>query len=177
MAVPWSALRELASGGIPTNGDQWRVNFSRVDWTMDIVEGRYRKRIDPQTGKALPENNWVWSPTGRINMHMPEQWGYVQFSEKADGTDAVDFVQNSDEAIKWALWQLYFQQRQYYEAHQRYSGRLTDFTIPEVANDCNFEPQIFTTPHLFEFTATACERDGVWSIRQDGKIDFHPSKK
>ena len=25
------------------------------------------------------EDNWVWSPQGVINMHVPEQWGYLHF--------------------------------------------------------------------------------------------------
>jgi hypothetical protein len=25
------------------------------------------------------EDNWVWSPQGLINMHVPEMWGRVRF--------------------------------------------------------------------------------------------------
>ena len=27
------------------------------------------------------EDNWVWSPQGEIAMHLPERWGFLQFSE------------------------------------------------------------------------------------------------
>ena len=27
----------------------------------------------------LPEDNWVWSPQGAINMHLPERWGRLRF--------------------------------------------------------------------------------------------------
>jgi hypothetical protein len=174
MAVPWTALGELASGGqMPETGDQWRVNFSRVDWTMDIVDGRYQKRLDTKTGKALPENNWVWSPTGYINMHMPEQWGYVQFTDVKAGEAGVDFKVHNDEMIKWALWQLYFQQRTYYAEHQQYIDNIGAMQIPELEGKaCALDAQLFTTPHLFEITANSCEREGRWSIRQDGKIEF-----
>ena len=31
---------------------------------------------------AFPhEDNWVWSPQGEIAMHLPERWGFLQFSE------------------------------------------------------------------------------------------------
>lgn len=73
VAFPWSCF---ASGGMacpPQVGDVWRVNFSRVQWTTDVVEGRYVKR------PGLPEDNWVWSPQGVVDMHQPEQWGYVEF--------------------------------------------------------------------------------------------------
>jgi hypothetical protein len=34
-------------------------------------------------GKA--ERNWVWSPQGEINMHLPERWGSVVFVGPEDG--------------------------------------------------------------------------------------------
>ena len=75
LAFPWQPFR--ANGGVPCPpiaGDTWRINFSRVQWLVDVVEGRYRKRPD-QT-----EANWVWSPQGVIDMHQPEQWGYLDFA-------------------------------------------------------------------------------------------------
>ena len=26
-----------------------------------------------------PEDNWVWSPQGQVNMHLPWRWGAVEF--------------------------------------------------------------------------------------------------
>ena len=79
-AIPWKALAEFAHRSAPPrDGDQWRVNFSRVEWRHEIVDGQYRKV--PNT----PEDNWVWSPQGVIDMHRPEHWGYVQFSTAAPG--------------------------------------------------------------------------------------------
>lgn len=73
-ALPWSTLREAAHRSAPPeSGDAWRVNFSRVQWRTRIVEGRYEKLPD------TPEDNWVWSPQGEINMHLPRRWGYVEF--------------------------------------------------------------------------------------------------
>src|SRR5690606_3613382 len=77
-SIPLSALKECsAKGRLPVAGDQWRIDFSRVEWRIVIDEGRYRKEINPATGRPFPEDNWVWSPQGRINMHMPEMWGYL----------------------------------------------------------------------------------------------------
>src|SRR6516165_2708452 len=40
MAFPWKVLRELAyKPAPPRDGDQWRVNFSRVEWQHEIVNG------------------------------------------------------------------------------------------------------------------------------------------
>jgi hypothetical protein len=27
------------------------------------------------------EDNWVWSPQGVVNMHVPERWGYLVFKK------------------------------------------------------------------------------------------------
>ena len=44
IAFPWNALSKFAHQKTPpVEGEQWRVNFSRVEWLTDIVEGKYRK--------------------------------------------------------------------------------------------------------------------------------------
>jgi hypothetical protein len=173
-AIPWYALAELApEGRAPKDKEQWRVNFSRVDWRMKIEGNRYEKEINPQTGKPYPENNWVWSPTGRINMHMPEMWAYVQFSDIIVGSGSTQFQYDPDEEIKWALWQLYFQQVDYFETHGSYTDDLGRFTIPDIASsECKFDPKIYITPHLFEIINETCTDSGNWTIRQDGKIQL-----
>jgi hypothetical protein len=80
MAIPWSAFADSGRTVIPPRvGDAWRVNFSRVEWDLDVIGTSYRKRTDAASGKPLPEHNWVWSPQGVVNMHVPEQWGFVHF--------------------------------------------------------------------------------------------------
>jgi hypothetical protein len=76
IAFPWSAFnRGPRPARKPAPGDTWRVNFSRVEWQLRNDGKRYEKI------QATPEDNWVWSPQGVINMHVPEHWGYVQFGK------------------------------------------------------------------------------------------------
>jgi hypothetical protein len=90
LALPWKILAEHAPGKRrPRDGDLWRINFSRVEWDVEVEDGSYRKRADPSTGKPLPEHNWVWSPQGVIDMHQPEMWGVVQFSKVKAGRGRV----------------------------------------------------------------------------------------
>lgn len=74
--LPWLGLKEICSSVAcpPNPGDIWRLNFSRVQWHLDVVQGGYVKRPDTS------EDNWVWSPQGVIDMHQPEQWGYLEFT-------------------------------------------------------------------------------------------------
>jgi hypothetical protein len=76
IAFPWSAFASRAPVKRPNTGDQWRINFSRVEWLTEIVDGKYIKA----PGKR--EDNWVWSPQGLIDMHVPEHWGYVHFTAR-----------------------------------------------------------------------------------------------
>ena len=74
MAIPWAALAPHANvPAPPLPRDVWRINFSRVEWQFTVVDDAYENRPD------TPEDNWVWSPQGVINMHKPEKWGYVEF--------------------------------------------------------------------------------------------------
>lgn len=82
--LPWKDLAKY-SGKLPsppTAGDTWRINFSRVEWKHRVKDGKY-VRV-PEHGTKIPdgdhpEDNWVWSPQGVINMHVPEQWGRLMF--------------------------------------------------------------------------------------------------
>jgi len=102
IAMPWKVLTETSNSNEPPKNQTWRLNFSRVNWQYDLNDGRYSRKKDGD-GKFLPEYNWVWSPQGVINMHEPEHWGYVHFSEKSFGK--VDFEIPKDDYIKWNLYE------------------------------------------------------------------------
>lgn len=84
IAIPWSSLRPPGAPAdsavaAPRPGDVWRVNFSRVQWPLAVADGEYRKEREPVDWSDHPEDNWVWSPQGEIDMHIPEKWGVVRF--------------------------------------------------------------------------------------------------
>ena len=72
-ALAGSAIDNAIFGEPPKPGAEWRINFSRVEWQVRVVGGKYEKV------PGLKEDNWVWSPQGVVNMHVPEKWGYVRF--------------------------------------------------------------------------------------------------
>ena len=78
MAIPFEALKRGGRISHPTDGSTWRINFSRVQWPME-KEGTTYKIKREEEGRRLRESNWVWSPTGVIDMHLPEKWGYLHF--------------------------------------------------------------------------------------------------
>lgn len=171
VAIPWKVLEEMTPRNyMPKDSVQWRVNFSRVNWHTDFSSGNYEKQKD-ENGKRLPEENWVWSPQGYIAMHAPETWGFVQFSEIIAGQGKVEFYHSPDEKIKWALRQLYYQQRQYFKQHQRYADNLKYLTLPTVEIEYYmFEPQLIMTYNGYEMIAKSADGKGVWILREDGKV-------
>jgi len=111
LAFPWSVLGELAHRASPPHdGDQWRVNFSRVEWLGEPKE-----------------HNWVWSPQFVVDMHRPEMWGYVQFSTGAGGR--VPFVPDGALPAKGWLHRVYYAQRAYRQAHGRWAGSIGELGV------------------------------------------------
>ena len=86
MAIPWAGLvppNGVAATAPPSIGDVWRVNFSRVQWPLHHLESGGYERAAEVSFEVHEEDNWVWSPQGEINMHIPEEWGFVHFVEGA----------------------------------------------------------------------------------------------
>lgn len=87
VAIPWTSMADHALTPCPPRpGDQWRVNFSRVEWCFDRVKGGYLRK------EGIPCDNWVWSPQGEVNMHIPEMWGFVQFAGITVGCGEERFI-------------------------------------------------------------------------------------
>lgn len=166
IAIPWKILKECShKEAPPQNGDQWRVNFSRVEWQVEVKDGKYQKVINSATGKPFPEDNWVWSPQGLINMHYPEMWGFVQFSHKIAGQGKDEFQSHPDENSKWLLRQVYYQEQNYFEQFGRYTDELSNLNLK--FDDPNFPILIRSTSNLFEASVKIGERE--IRIVQDGR--------
>lgn len=169
MALPWSVLEEAAPGNRPPrDGEQWRLNFSRVQWPTTVVDGRYEKDID--TSAAHPEDNWVWSPQGAIDMHRPEHWGIVEFSDATPKRDSVSVSVSPNTRVKRLLRGLYHRQREHHEIHGHYAPSLDDLDTTGLSLDAlSALPNIQTTQSSYEITAPGASGTTV-HLRQDGKV-------
>ena len=172
LALPLDVLREYSgSATTPVPGDQWRINFSRVEWKTVVTGGSYQKETDPSTGKSYPEDNWVWSPQGRINMHMPEMWGYVQFSSLPCGTATEHFRQDPDLDIKWALRTVYYCQVEYLQQHQHFAKSIRSLGLSGEDFPLGIGmPELKATERTFEAWIPADEISDPWSVREDGRL-------
>lgn len=112
VAIPWAGLARYSPRPVPPqDGERWRMNFSRVAWKHETDDNSYRKVPD------TPENNWVWSPQGVVDMHRPERWGYVQFSRNRE----TPFRPDSTLPLRDALMEVYYAQRAFHAEHKRWA--------------------------------------------------------
>ena len=167
IALPWTALGKLSKQPAPPrDGAQWRVNFSRVQWRYDIVDGKYRRR------KEQREDNWVWSPQGVVNMHRPETWGYVQFSTAAPGKGA--FRPDPAGPAKHLLHRIYYAQAEYKKEHGSYAATLDELGLADLTHESLAgPPRIALRAGGFHATVDVRLPEGGqqrWRIREDSLL-------
>ena len=122
VAIPWKALAAYNRGRAtpPRAGDVWRVNFSRVEWKYDVVDGKYVRHARDR----CPEDNWVWSPTGVVDMHRPERWGFVWLA--GDHDENTEAKPDPSLAARDALMETYYRQRVFRGQHGRWARSLSE---------------------------------------------------
>jgi len=81
MKIPFDALRREFMD--PRDKKVWRANFSRVEWL------------------TKPEENWVWAPTGVVDIHRPDKWGFIRFIAE----DGVKPVIDTRKVVKNWMWE------------------------------------------------------------------------
>lgn len=165
--MPWSALKEYAHRAAPPKeGDQWRINFSRVEWDRDIVDGKYRKV------QGKPEHNWVWSPQGVVDMHRPEFWGYVQFT-RGSGRGVV-VLPDSSAPARDLLLRVYYAQKRFHSGSKRWAASLEELQLTNLpVSDRLTSFWMDSTGDGFLASITirfGSGEIGRWHIRQDSRL-------
>jgi hypothetical protein len=123
-AIPWKVLAEYAHRPAPPrDGDQWRINFSRVEWQHELADGKYR------TVPKTREDNWVWSPQGVVDMHRPETWGIVQFSTASPGTATLR--PNPASAMRDRLMEIYHAQKRFHEKTKQWADKQQSLDLAD----------------------------------------------
>ncbi|MDR1259254.1 MAG: carbohydrate-binding family 9-like protein [Tannerellaceae bacterium] len=168
--IPWRSIYQVSSvrRSKPLEGDQIRVNFQRVEWTLDVREGKYVKIPIPGE-ERIRSHFWLWSPIEAGTSHAPEYWGYVQFTDKKAGEGTSPFVKNPDEDVRWALRNLYFRQAEYRKATGSYATSISDLKPEEVCTPDQVKAlTLHTTPSFYEIILPAGGK--TWHIGNDGLV-------
>ncbi len=163
VAIPWSFRTHPGGQTVIPKNEFWRMNFSRVNWDFELKNGQYKRAKEKTTGNYLKEYNWVWSPQGVINMHEPEHWGYVYFSEKK--TEEIgSFRVPKDEFVKWYLYDLY---RQNLKLEQMSSTNLT----PKIILEKEVVPKLEVYNFGWTIWVKSPFTNQILSIAKDGKFE------
>ena len=142
MAIPLRSLSKLKSkvpeqGQIPRDGDQWRINFSRVEWDVEIRDNKYHKI------PGRPEHNWVWSPQYTVNMHRPETWGYLEFrNARGSVRNARESVVRKDPLgpVRYQLTRIYYAQQAHRKEHGAFATEMTQLELTRLEDESLLGP-------------------------------------
>jgi len=149
----------------PKNRDIWRINFSRVEYNVTVVNGRYQKV------PGLPEQNWVWSPQWTINMHLPERWGFVQWSDQA--VNRSQFVPDPTWNLRTVLAQIFYGIQSYSAINGIPVASLKQISVPPYVFDGSrhtYPPQFNSTNSGWVVSVQSADKLHCGRIRDDRYI-------
>ena len=119
------------------------------------------------TGK---KRTGVWSPQGVIDMHRPELWGFLYFSETKAGQQTKPFVMPGDEYLKWALRNIYYRQRSFMANHKRLAT-LEEIKMKSIQlAEQRLMPEMLTIGHQYLARIQSPDTKKWWYIRNDGLV-------
>jgi hypothetical protein len=142
-----------------------------VEYRVIRKDGAYAKVADPATGKPLPEDNWTWAPQGLINIHYPEMWAYVQYSDRNVGEGRDVFIVRPEEAAKWALRQVYYAEKTFFLDRGAYTDDLSELGLAGIkVTGYKWPPRIKTAFDLWEAVLENENGRGSVFITGDGLV-------
>lgn len=169
LAIPWAVYKTgYYQKNVPVN-KFWRVNFSRVNWDYQLIDGQYERKRDDKN-KPLPEYNWVWSPMGVINIHEPEKWGYVFFSNETPKIEN-NFIIPQDEKVKWELYKLYRVQNAHFKKTANYYTSISSLTTSTIIVEGKVvNPVLEMHSSGFNLSIKSPFTNKILIVKEDGKF-------
>lgn len=172
VAIPLASLAVNETVTLPPkDGTFWRINFSRVEWGVRVINNKYYKdpacQSCPVPGSDA-EDNWVWSPMGEVNMHAPDKWGLLQFSDLTDvEVDMWDLAVDTNSTANTAAmlfydeWPIrsvamiiYYAEHNYFNEFGRFTSNVTELNAyaspPVLDSMCSQLPLIKIDGQTFE---------------------------
>lgn len=175
VAIPWASFSEITAVQLPPkNGNQWRFNFSRVQWQITVNDDQYIKKTDSNEGKVIPADNWVWTPQRAIAMHEPEFWGIMSFTEVEVGELRVSIPFDSgSEEVRQLLYTIHRNQKAYKKINGVYSDNGTALLnnqkfFKDKGSPIELELTTGDSTYLARIKRVYSENK-YWSIDQTGK--------
>ncbi|MBC7759942.1 MAG: carbohydrate-binding family 9-like protein [Phormidesmis sp. FL-bin-119] len=177
MFIPFIAVTMGNVAKIPSDGEFWRIDFSRVEWDVEVKDGKYVK-LKGVNGRNLPEHNWVWSPQGVINMHFPERWGYLFFGKPELGKTRADYNIPYSEKQKKHLWLVYYLQKEYFRKNRAYARDLKDLGINETTFKVDAKDnKLWMEATSRQFMVYISADETTYSVNDEGMVQMSTISK
>ena len=177
MFIPFTAVTMGNVAKIPADGEFWRIDFSRVEWDVEVKDGKYVK-LKGANGRNLPEHNWVWSPQGVINMHFPERWGYLFFGKPEPGKAPADYSIPYSEKQKKHLWLVYYLQKEYFQKNRAYARDLKDLGISETTFKVDAKDnKLWMEATSRQFMVNISADETTYSVNDEGLVQISTISK
>lgn len=156
MAIPRQALT-MNFNNLLKAGNYWRINFSRVQW------------LKP----GQREENWVWQATGKIDMHMPDRWGFLYFSDKVVGNGSDEFSYPYDMNVYKLIWAMFYEQQEYFSKEKNYIRSVDNFFLTENETKglpANAKIDIEATSRTYLMSITLPDRGEKYTLNNEGRF-------
>ncbi len=170
MAIPFRSLTSYARKATPAPNSYWRINFSRVQWQHEVQDKTYQRK--KEGNRFIPEDNWVWSPIGVINMHHPERWGFIKFVEAAERNPALP----ATFALEKAAWNIFYLQQAYQRQNKQFAEQIS--LLPSYSKILQAENKKLQHSLLFNkaksfYKLTLTDPDTQTSVTLDSHGNYH----
>ncbi|ORX89726.1 hypothetical protein K493DRAFT_340462 [Basidiobolus meristosporus CBS 931.73] len=169
MAIPIHRLKNVIKRGPDDDDGYSNFNFMRSGWPPKSVESNDdespRRRKRAHILAHLQRYHYTWSPQYSQDIHNPEWWGTVYFSNQ---TKDACFKPDASYNTRYVLMQIYWAQKNYYRHNGRYSADISTLSTENpMWNICTPSPKIQLTNHSQGFQATIPDGEMYGHIRQD----------
>lgn len=132
--------------------------FSRVQWLKE----------------KGPEENWVWTPTGKIDMHMPDRWGYLYFADSPVGSRIrVDWSPACPPSIYKLMWAMFYAQQDTYARKHCYLQSVDQFPITDKEREAlpaGTQINLEASPNLYRISVTDPNTQTRYLLNNEGRF-------
>jgi len=177
MALPILDLLSFSKRDNVRDGDLWRINFNRVEWKVVVEDHTFHKVANwcisfNCTPGGIPEDNWVWSPQYDVNMHEPEKWGFLQFSNGS--VNSSDVIIDKIWKVRGVLMKIYYAERDYYLKHNIYTDNFNNLDIDSSLTRgwCTNIPKISVSENQTKYQVDIITGYKVGHLTDDRKLWF-----
>ena len=172
IAMPWKILREAAPDHEPPKaGDRWRVNFSRVQWQVDVADGRYAKRLKPGSKGSAAGEQLGLEPARRDQHAHARALGlrpvleHAQRAAERNRSSTTRTSESSGRCGASTIVSVAFVTPTAVMPRRSMRCSASDIRVDGI----DFRPVIHATPSLYEITAKGFD-GAVVHINQDGRV-------